>query len=82
MTKNKLEDLNNHLFAELERLGDEELKGSDLQEEIQRANAVSSVAKNVVDNADLALKAAVAYDKKESANMLIPKMIGIESADE
>lgn len=79
MTKNKLEDLNNHLFAELERLGDEELKGSDLQEEIQRANAVSSVAKNVVDNADLALKAAVAYDKKESTNMLIPRMIGIKS---
>ena len=30
MTKNTLVDLNNHLFAEMERLGDEDLKGEEL----------------------------------------------------
>ena len=32
--KNTLGDLNNHLFAELERLDDESLKGDALQEDV------------------------------------------------
>ncbi len=42
--KNTLTDLNNHLFAQLERLGDEDLDGEKLQQEINRAKAISDIA--------------------------------------
>lgn len=55
--RNTLGDLNNHLFAQMERLSDEDLAGEELQEEISRAKAVSSIAKDIVSNANTVLKA-------------------------
>lgn len=56
--KNKLGDLNNHLFAQIERLGDEELTDEQLGKEATRAEAIVSVADQIIKNADLQLKAA------------------------
>lgn len=53
--KNKLSDLNDHLFAQLERLSDEELGGDKLVEEISRAKAVTSIASQIVANGNLVL---------------------------
>lgn len=58
--KNKLIDLNDHLFAQLERLGDESLTGDNLTREINRGKALTSVSKEIVSNARLALDAQVA----------------------
>ena len=54
--KNKLVDLNNHLFEQLERLNDENLKGKKLQEERERAKAVAQVAQTIINNGELAFK--------------------------
>jgi len=55
--KNALSDLNNHLFAQLERLSDENLKKEDLEQEIKRASSISSISKDIVSNATLQLDA-------------------------
>ena len=54
--KNTLGDLNNHLFMQLERLNDEDLKGEQLQEEINRAKAVTGIASQIIANGTLVLK--------------------------
>jgi hypothetical protein len=56
--KNKLVDLNNHLFAQLERLGDETLTPEQIDAELRRTDAIVSVSEQIVDSATLALKAA------------------------
>ena len=64
MAKNTLSDLNNHLFAQLERLGDEEITQEDLNKEIERTKAINGIAKNIIDNAKTALQGAeFTYDK-------------------
>ena len=60
--KNKLADLNNHLFAQLERLGDEEIAGERLEEEINRSRAVTAIASQIIANGTLVLKARIAMD--------------------
>lgn len=57
--KNTLADLNNHLFMQIERLGDEDLKGEKLEEEISRAKAITSVSTQIISNGELVLKASM-----------------------
>lgn len=56
MVRNKSIDLNNHLFEQLERLNDVELKGDDLKEEIERSKAVAGISKSIIENSKLALE--------------------------
>ncbi|AIT81643.1 hypothetical protein [Novosphingobium pentaromativorans] len=56
--KNKLTDLNDHLFMQLERLGDEDMDADKIEQEAKRADAMVQVADQIIRNADLQLKAA------------------------
>lgn len=76
--KNKLTDLNNHLFAQLERLGDESLKGEELLSEIERARAISIVAKDVTANANLVLQACK-FAAEQGQTVTAPRFLGLEN---
>ena len=74
--KNKLLDLNNHLFAQLERLSDEDISADDLAKEVSRTDAVVKIATQIIDTANVAIDAAklVAADGGNFHNMI--PMIG------
>lgn len=73
--KNTLGDLNNHLFAELERLGDEGLTGDELKEELTRAESIVRVSSSIISNASLVLQAEKFKDQKMDADLKTPKML-------
>lgn len=65
--KNKLSDLNDHLFMVLERLNSEDLGDEGLEKELKRAKGVVSVAQAVVANASVQLAAyRIAMDNGET----------------
>ena len=74
--KNKLIDLNNHLFVQLERLIDESLKGEKLTSEITRAEAVARIAEQIVANGALALRAYIAAESSRG-NARMPPMLDV-----
>lgn len=76
MPRNKLTDLNDHLFEQLERLNDEDLTSEELEKEIERSKAMTNVARVIIENGRLALdaqelKARMNYEDEVE----IPKML-------
>ena len=75
MPRNTLSDLNNHLFATLERLGDESLDAEQMKMEIDRAKAIKDVAGAVVSNSRLMLNAIEFRSQYGDEGGSIPKML-------
>lgn len=78
--KNKLSDLNNHLFAQMERLSEENLTPDQIEQEVKRTEAIVSVADQITGNADLQLKAAKLFAEHGSA--VVPHLPMIGKADQ
>ena len=79
--KNKLSDLNNHLFASLERLNDEDLSGDKLIEEMGRSKAINEVAEQIIANASLVLKAQISISDNLRADVKLPLMLTGEDSE-
>jgi hypothetical protein len=57
MSMNKLTDLNNHLFEQMERLNDDELNAEQLEFEQKRTKSMAQIATAITNNARLVLDA-------------------------
>lgn len=59
MIKNNLNEVNNYLFEQLERLNEDDIlkEGDNFKKEIQRSKAISSLCSTIVSNANLILNA-------------------------
>lgn len=75
MAKNKLLHLNDHLFVAMERLNEEGLEGDALASEIERSKAVASLAKEIISNANLVLRARVAIERDQLGMGPVPHML-------
>ncbi len=77
--KNSMLDLHNHLFAQLERLSEESVKGDELREELSRAKAVVAVADVLVNNATLMLEAEKLKSKGKETEITIPSVLSADN---
>jgi len=62
-TRNKITDLNNHLYAQLERLGEEDITPEELELEISRSKAITSIATTVVQSFSVTVQAMTILQK-------------------
>lgn len=77
--KNKLSDLNNHLFIQLERLNDDDLAGEALQAEISRAKAMAGIATQIVNGTKVTVDAMKLVHRGDASQSL-QKMLGAPEA--
>jgi|LGVE01.1.fsa_nt_gb hypothetical protein len=66
--RNKLTDLNNYLFGELEKLDDEELTGTQLDEQIKKTKQITKVAQTIVNNNKLLLESTKVFSNNGYIN--------------
>jgi len=76
--QNTLGDLNNHLFAQLEKLNDDDLTGDALDTEIKRAEAMSKIGEQIIKTGELQLRAMkhmdeYGYERKKT----VPEMLEV-----
>ena len=63
------------MFAQLERLNDEDLDGEALEKEIARSKAIGDMAGKIIDNARVVLEGEKLRAEYGGRNFTLPKML-------
>jgi hypothetical protein len=80
MSRKGLGDLNDALFAQLERLSKDDIGGDALALELQRTKAITTVSREIIGNARLVLEAAKAVGAGDLDKA--PALLGLEHRPE
>ena len=76
-TRTTLNDLNEYLFQEMDRLTNEDLSAEELDKEIKRSDALQKVAKTIIDSGSLALQAKKYLDEYGKGDNVELPLIGV-----
>lgn len=73
-------DLNNHLFAQLEKLGDDDLTGEELESELKRTDAICDISEQIIKNGELQYKAMKHMDEYGyERQKAVPEMLEVHA---
>ena len=72
---NTLSDLNTKLFEQLNNLSKENISSEELEKEMARSESMIKIANVIINNGDLALRAAKFKDDMLNADNKLPKML-------
>lgn len=78
--KNRLTDLNDALFAQLERLTADDLSPEQLEAELRRTGAIVQVADRIADGARLQLDAAKFVAGNNGGTKALPPSLALPAA--
>lgn len=78
MARNKITDLNDHLFAQIERLTDEDLDQEKLDIELKRSKALTGLSSQVIGAHRVVLDAAKLVSQGDLHNPELKEKYGLE----
>lgn len=76
--RNKIPDLNNHLFEQLERLNNEDLTPEQLNDEVNRAKAMTQISSQIVQSVKVTVEAMKMVKGEFSKDEVIKIITGNE----
>ena len=70
----------NHLFAQLEKLGDDDLTGEELESELKRTDAICDISEQIIKNGELQYKAMKHMDEYGyERQKAVPEMLEVHA---
>lgn len=79
--RNTLEDLNNYLFEQLERLQDDDLSKEDFEKERKKTDSIVKVAEKIIQNGELEFRVIQHMDEYGyglDKNRKVPELLTVK----